>query len=123
MADVMVNPELTSPFHDALRSIDPAAPLTVDILVKLFAAQSRHLLDGFNKKIAEQAKTIDEQADSIKFLKSENAELRAELNDIQQYSRRNSIRIDGIPSPDNGERETVKELEGKTKKLLKTLLK
>ena len=86
MADGMVNPELTSPFHDALRSIYPAAPLTVDILVKLFAAQSRHLLDGFNKKFAEQAKTIDEQADSIKFLKSENAELRAELNDIQQYS-------------------------------------
>ena len=33
MADVMVHPELTSPFHDVLRSIGPAAPLTVDILV------------------------------------------------------------------------------------------
>jgi transposase-like protein len=93
------------------------------MLVKLLNAQSDHLLSEFKKKFNEQASTIAEQAESIKSLQNENFVLKGELNDIQQYTRRNGIRIDGIPAPDPGQKEPIRELETKVKSVFKNTLK
>ena len=110
-------------FQEVIKSIDKDAPLSVELLVKLFSVQSNFLLSEFNKKLAQQEKIISTQAESIQSLQSENEILRRDLNDVQQYTRRNSIRINGIPAPEDRSRESVQQLETKVKALFKDKMK
>ena len=45
------------------------------------------------------------------------------MEELQQYSRRNSIRIDGIPEPDDGTKELVDTLETKVNELFSESMK
>ena len=83
--------------QSTLANVDRAAPLTVDILARLMQAQSEFLIDSFNKQISERDNLIASQNQAIDALKTDNLQLRADLDELQQYSRRNSIRISGIP--------------------------
>ena len=109
--------------QEVLSTVDKSAPVTVDVLVKLISAQTDYLLSEFNKKLSAQEETIKSQSQTIQSLKSENLALRKDLDDLQQYSRRNSIRIEGIPAPDDGEKEPINELESKVNNLFKDTLK
>lgn len=87
--------------QDTLATVDRDAPLTIDVLAKLMQAQSEFLLTAFTTQLAERDATIAQHTREIEQLRTENTELRAELDDLQQYSRRNAVRISGIPEPDN----------------------
>lgn len=107
----------------ALENVDTSAPLTVEILAQLMQAQSDYLLGEFSKQLAERDKTIKAQSIEMKSLHLENERLRDNLDDLQQYSRRNSIRIDGIPEEKKGDKESIETLETKVKQVFKDVMK
>lgn len=81
----------------ALAGVDQSAPLTVDVIVRLMQAQSKFIIDTFSKQLSEKETIIKSQTRDIQELRNENVSLRAELDELQQYSRRNAVRISGIP--------------------------
>ena len=94
---------MANPLEVELSKLDESAPLCIGTLARLLNAQSKVLLGEFNKridelneKISSQDKIISDQAQEIATLKEENKALRYDIEDTQQYSRRNSIRISGI---------------------------
>ena len=91
-----------NPIEAALKEVDKEAPITIATLAKLLQAQSSHLLGEFNKQLAKRDAIIDAQAKEIKALKSQNVALANSLDEQHQYSRRNTIRIDGIPNESDG---------------------
>ena len=101
--------------QETLATLDREAPLTVDVLATLMQAQSDFLIAAFNKQLSQRDTIINQQRHDIKQLKEENTELRAELDELQQYSRRNSVRISGIPEASN---ERPQELYNTVTKLL-----
>ena len=101
--------------QETLATLDREAPLTVDVLATLMQAQSDFLIAAFNKQLSQRDTIINQQRHEIKQLKEENTELRAELDELQQYSRRNSVRISGIPEASN---ERPQELYNTVTKLL-----
>ena len=77
------------PFEEVLKSIDTSWPVTVDLIVALLKAQESSLRTFFEVKLAVK----DEE---ILKLREKNQQLEDKLDDLEQYSRRNSIRITGI---------------------------
>lgn len=64
--------------------------------------------EEFKKELAEARREISELKEEQKYLKHENSELskqlqrtRAELTELQQYSRRNNLELKGIPTTDS----------------------
>ena len=113
---VHLQPHLQPASSRTLITIDCNAPLTIDVLAKLMQAQSEFLLTAFTKQLAERDATIAQHTRVIDQLRAENTELRVELDDLQQYSRRNAVRISGIPQPDN---EKPQDLQKAVVKLIK----
>ena len=112
-----------NPIEAVLKEVDKEAPITIATLAKLLQAQSSHLLGEFNKQLAKRDAIIDAQAKEIKALKSQNVALANSLDEQHQYSRRNAIRIDGIPNESDGTKETQLKLEAKVKDVLKKVMK
>ena len=77
--------------QSTLANVDRAAPLTMDIFPRLMQAQSEFLIACFNKHISERDNLIASKNQATDALKTDNLQLRADLDELQQYSRRNSI--------------------------------
>jgi hypothetical protein len=99
----------------SLAKFDRNAPLTIDVLASLMQAQSEFFVRLFDSKLKERDEVIAKQREALDELHEQNANLRSELDDLQQYSRRNSIRIAGIPEPDH---ETPEDVQNSIKSLL-----
>ena len=95
---------------ETLAKLDRNAPLSIDVLAMLMQAQCEFLLSGFTLKLKERDDLIARNKQEITQLRSENTELRNELDDLQQYSRRNAIRISGIPEPANEKPQDVQKV-------------
>ena len=109
-------------FELALNEVDKDSPLTADVLIKLLKAQSEYLLGKFTQQLADQDKIIKSQFEEIQSLKAENRQLSDGLDELQQYSRRNAIRISGVPDEPGDARETIQTLETKVKKMFDEIL-
>ena len=124
MSEVSTNPnEHPKTFQEAIQNIDRSAPLTVDILAQLLQVQTNNLVGEFHKQLSKRDEIIEAQSKEIQSLKTENLQLRDSLDDLQQYSRRNSIRIDGFPTEPGDVKETIGNLETKVKTMFKDVMK
>jgi len=78
------------PFEDAVKALKPTTKVTLDTLVTLFRAQSASLKSHYEDLIAAKDQEIAE-------LKQRSSVLEDRCDAIEQYSRRNTVRIRGIP--------------------------
>ena len=113
-----------SALETELAGLDTNSPISVSILTQLLDAQSRHLLGEFNKKFGElndkieaQKEKITTQAMEITVLKKEKQAVTDECDELQQYSRRNSIRISGIP--ENSDEDIERDIKDLFESVLK----
>lgn len=111
--------------------------LTMDILKPLLDELKKEILDGQNKiekalgnsinqcftriqenndLIANQQKIIQEQQAKLLDLEAENRDLKCKVkelskrqNDLEQYSRRNTVEIFGVPEPKNETNAALKK--------------
>ena len=77
------------PFEEILKTADKSGPVTVDLIVALLKAQETSLRAYFDSKISLKDEEIEK-------LKEKNQLLEERLDEMEQYSRRNSIRISGV---------------------------
>ena len=80
---------LTAMSHteSAVSNIDPAEPVTVAVLVTLLVAHAADLEDQYESELHKRDKKI--------------MELQNQVDHLEQYTRRNSVRITGVPEESN----------------------
>ena len=82
-----------SAVQKVLEGVNPDAPITVGQMVALLVAQSSDL----NLQFAKQLKVRDDKIES----------LERKIDNLEQYSRRNLIRINGLKESDDGDDTTA----------------
>ena len=88
----------------AITSLDVAQPLTTDHLAQLLRGLALTITNKFDRLLAKKD-------DQIRDLQSRVSGLEEKCDDLEQYSRRNIVRIRGIPERrDEDTDEMVKEL-------------
>ena len=93
-----------------------------EIHCQLLQVQTNNLVGEFHKQLSKRDEIIEAQSKEIQTLKTENLQLRDSLDD-QQYSRHNSIRIDGFQTEPGDVKETIENLETKVKTMFKDVMK
>lgn len=80
------------------------------------------VLDKLGKQITEFDKNIEKVNQDVKSLQNENTNLKKTNDKLEQYSRRTSLRIFGLPEHENEQIEIIvlKLFRGKLKLNLKT---
>ena len=81
--------ETKDPFDEIVKSTDTSSPPTLDTIVALFRAQNRSMRQCFEERLAEKDAEIKE-------LKERTLKLETKLDEMEQYGRRNSVRISGV---------------------------
>ena len=70
------------------------APITLDVMISLLRAQGESLKDSYEKRLAEKDSQIAD-------LTARTRDLELKYDRLEQYGRRNSIRVRGIPEPED----------------------
>ena len=107
-----------------------SAPLTLDIIKDYFDSKFSELADDMATKnciekllerIAKQETKIVELESKIAVMDAHIDKLKRNNDDLEQYHRRLCLRINGIPAPDEGERETGDQSLEKVKEIFNEL--
>ena len=107
-----------------------SAPLTLDIIKDYFDSKFSELADNMATKnciekllgkIANQEKKIVELESKIAVMDAHIDKLKRNNDDLKQYHRRLCLRINGMPAPAEGERETGDQSLEKVKEIFNEL--
>lgn len=82
-------PDAQTPFDDVINSVDTSKSITVEVLVAPFKAQDIATRTYFEN-------ILKEKNEVIKDLENKVEKLEIRVDDLEQYSRRNSIRLSGV---------------------------
>ena len=87
--------ELLSQIKDALKDYTFFASIATKI--------ADLVVTKMNKRLDSLEQALSEKDSKIKLLEEKSTHLEANLDDLEQYSRRNSVRISGITENEKGE--------------------
>ena len=90
MAPAVLPPD---PFEEALQALEPSAALTVDTMATLMRAQYASLVGYYEKALSVKDREIS-------MLKARTSFLEDKVDSLEQYSRRQSVRVSGVPEPE-----------------------
>ena len=86
---------MTDPFEDAIKSIKSGPKVNTDTMVTLFRALNESVKTHFESMLTAK----DEE---IQLLQKRTTELEDRCDALEQYGRRNAVRVRGVPEPEKG---------------------
>ena len=108
--DIEVEPEQFSNTEAAISNLSPDTPLTVGSFTVILIAHAKDIENQFACELAERDATIEE-------LKTKIEKLEGTVDHMEQYTRRNSVRISGIAEEEDvsSNEQTISLLEKELK--------
>ena len=96
--------------------------MIVEKLEKLHESMAtKDCIKQWSEKIIEQRQRIEHLEEKVPVMEKYVGKLEQRLDDKEQYNRRLCLRIDGIPTAEEGKTESGEQCLGKVKQIFKNL--